>query len=108
MAILTILWMGRYIWIPFPSNEAAYITASRLFIKPLTIIQFITDFSTKSIHTIGRDDDIEVKLYPGQSIPEMDSNSIIYLTPEELNEHFMFIDRINMVQKHKTQKGQPL
>lgn len=108
MAILTILWMGRYICTRFTSNEAAYMTASRLFIKPLTIIQFITDFSIKSIHTIGRDDDIEVKLYPGNLLPEMDGNSMLYLTPDELKEHFIFTERINMVQKHNTQKGHPL
>lgn len=108
MATLTILWMGRYIWTRFTSNEAAYMTAARLFIKPLSIIQFITDFSTKSIHTIGKDDDIEVKLYPGNLLPEIDGNSMLYLTSDELQEHFIFNERIHMVQKHKSQKGQPL
>jgi hypothetical protein len=108
MAILTILWMGRYLSIRFPTNEAAYITAAQLFITPLPIVQFITDLSTKSIHTIGKDDDIEVKLYPGNLTPDMDSNTMIYLTPDELKEHFVFMERINMVHKHASQKRHPL
>ena len=104
MASVTILWMGRYLFIRFPYIEAAYVTAASLFIKPLSIIQFTTDFSVKSVHTIGKDDDIEVKLYPGSLLPEMDYNSMLYLSPEELQEHFMYIDRINMVNKHKSLK----
>lgn len=100
MATLSIVWMGRCMCIRFLTIEAAYFTAARLFTKPLSYVQFTSDFTTKSIHTIGKDDDIEVKLYPGSLMPDSADSCI---TPEELYEHYIFIERTYMVSKYHDQ-----